>query len=235
VIPKVIYLCHKELNSLRKSYDHNSLMNPEYKIELYDDTRCKDFLLNEFSKLHCDIFDFLKDGPIKCDFWRLCVLYKYGGVYIDADIELLEPLNSFLESDVELCVPRFDRKDWNEGPLKYIFTHDSLYTKEIKDDDEIYNPQFIASLSDNIIIEKCIDEYVNLYNNKIPYNKNYYSIVQIFTYVMSQNTIPKKYQFIINKWGETYSRRGWPKWAFEHCLYKNKKVLNNRTLASNDS
>ncbi|NCA22761.1 MAG: hypothetical protein EBS86_16715, partial [Crocinitomicaceae bacterium] len=21
-----------------------------------------------------------------CDFWRLCILYKYGGIYVDADI-----------------------------------------------------------------------------------------------------------------------------------------------------
>jgi hypothetical protein len=34
------------------------------------------FLEKEFSSLHKEIFKYITDGPIKADFWRLCVLYK---------------------------------------------------------------------------------------------------------------------------------------------------------------
>lgn len=222
MIPKVIYLCHKELNSLRKSYDHNSLMNPEYKIELYDDTRCKDFLLNEFSKLHCDIFDFLKDGPIKCDFWRLCVLYKYGGVYIDADIELLSPLDSFVEPTVDMCVCVIENTDWKKSPVHHT----------IKTDKSVYNPHLLISIPSNPIIKKCIDKYINLYTDTVPYGYLEYSIVRIFTQVMTSvnvSTNKENIQIIENKFGQEDI------FGDEHGLYKNKRVLNNRTLASNDS
>lgn len=50
----------------------------------------KEFLLKEYSQLHLDIFDFLEDGPIKSDFWR--IINKYGGYYIDSDIKTIAPL-----------------------------------------------------------------------------------------------------------------------------------------------
>ena len=87
MIPKIIYMCHKVLDKIEIYSKNWKNLNPEYEIKLYDDELCKKFLLDEYSQLHLDIFNFLKDGPIKADFWRICILNKYGGLYIDADIE----------------------------------------------------------------------------------------------------------------------------------------------------
>ena len=73
MIPKVIYMCHKHLSEISKYSLNWKILNPEYDIKLYDDNLCQQFLLNEYSQLHLDIFNFLKDGPIKADFWRICI------------------------------------------------------------------------------------------------------------------------------------------------------------------
>ena len=96
MIPKVIYMCDKELSFIEKYSENWKNLNPDYEIKLYNDKMCEDFLREEFSELHSDIFKYIKDGPIKADFWRVCVLYKDGGVYSDIDIEPLIPLSKFI-------------------------------------------------------------------------------------------------------------------------------------------
>ena len=60
--------------------------NPDFEIKLFDNNMCEEFLNNNFSIKHATIFRYISDGPIKADFWRVCVLYKNGGIYIDADM-----------------------------------------------------------------------------------------------------------------------------------------------------
>ena len=79
MIPKVIYMCHKTLENIKVYSENWKKLNPTYEIKLYDDTMCREFLLKEYSQLYLDIFDFLEDGVIKCDFWRVCIINKYGG------------------------------------------------------------------------------------------------------------------------------------------------------------
>ena len=50
--------------------------------ELWDDVRCR--------KIAGNFFDRIEHGPYKSDLCRLFVLYKYGGVYTDDDIYLLQ-------------------------------------------------------------------------------------------------------------------------------------------------
>jgi hypothetical protein len=102
-IPKCIYMCHKTIDNI-KIYSQNwTKLNPDWEIKLYDDEMCKQFLLNEYSQLHYDIFNYLNCGPIKSDFWRICVLYKYGGLYVDSDIEPLVPLKDYIEQNIDFC------------------------------------------------------------------------------------------------------------------------------------
>ena len=161
MIPKVIYMCHKDLIHISKYSENWKRLNPEYDIKLYDDALCKQFLLDEYSQLHVDIFNFLKDGPIKADFWRLCIINKYGGLYVDADIEPLIPLNTFIEDidDFVTCISM----DFNAYKLSFQF-----------------NPHFILSDKNNTILQNCIDTYIKKYNNKNPYIYWDYSICNLF-------------------------------------------------------
>lgn len=152
-IPKVIYMCHKELSYIEKYSINWKILNPEYEVKLYDDNLCRDFFIKEYNnRVFLEIFDFIKDGPIKADFWRLCVIYKYGGIYIDADIEPIIPLKEYVNDNdyFVTCI------SYNFGKNNKIFQ---------------FNPHFIISNKNNFFVKKAIQRYIIAYRN----NKNNYS------------------------------------------------------------
>ena len=48
-----------------------------------------------------NMFDSIKDGPIKADIFRICILAKYGGVYSDIDNIILEPLDNIIKNNIK--------------------------------------------------------------------------------------------------------------------------------------
>jgi hypothetical protein len=203
-IPKVIYMCHKKLDKI-KLYSLNwKRLNPDYEIKLYDDTMCQDFLLNEYSQLYVDIFNFLQEGCIKADFWRVCVIYKYGGLYVDADIEPFYPIHHYVdpEDDFMSCISG----NFIKSRLEYQL-----------------NPHIILAKKNDTLLKECIDKYVDMYMTNIPYSYGEYSICKL----MILDGIPdyrtetlvkdnKRYKFITERMN------------FGQCEYKNKVVLHNR-------
>ncbi len=57
--------------------------NPEFDHYLYDDNDCELFIKEHFSDTVYYAFKSLIPGAYKADLWRYCVLYKYGGIYLD--------------------------------------------------------------------------------------------------------------------------------------------------------
>lgn len=57
--------------------------NPRFEHFLYDDNECRDLIKNNFSNDILKAYDKLIPGAYKADLWRLCVLYLYGGIYMD--------------------------------------------------------------------------------------------------------------------------------------------------------
>lgn len=57
--------------------------NPEFEYHLYDDYDCLEFIKNHFPPSVVNAYKTLIPGAYKADLWRYCVLYIYGGVYID--------------------------------------------------------------------------------------------------------------------------------------------------------
>ena len=206
MIPKVIYMCHKKLNDIEKYSQKWKLLNPDYEIKLYDDELCEKFLLEEYSKKHVYIFNFIKHGPIKCDFWRVCVINKYGGLYVDADIEPLVPLKEYIDDDDDFVTCISTNFDSNNHEFKF-------------------NPHFILSHKNNPILQNCIDKYIELYYNNRIRNYSYYnwSICKLMTI---EEITEKKSQIV-------YLNNKKHKFLLElpslnDCEYDNKIVLHNR-------
>lgn len=186
--PKVIHLIHKTVEQLEKSRQQWQSLNPEYTIELYDDERCKRVLMEHFGTLFVKVFEFIKDGAIKCDFFRVCVLYVYGGIYADADIKPLLPLSAFVEEDTDFatCI------SYNYLPNNHRFS---------------YNPQFILSKKGEDILYRVMNKYVSSYINRVEYAYWEWSIckwmekIDDFELSSTGNNIfhrhHKKYQFFI--------------------------------------
>jgi mannosyltransferase OCH1-like enzyme len=196
-------MCHKNLDKIEIYSKNWKKLNPEYEIILYDDELCKKFLLDEYSQLHLDIFNFLKDGPIKADFWRICILNKYGGLYVDADINPLIPLNKYIENDDDFVTC-----------ISSNFNKNNLYLQ--------LNPHFILSDKNNIILQNAIDRYIQYYNNKIAYDYWEWSICKLLR--IEGITEKKSHVLYINgkKIKFLYEQN------FNSCEYKGEIVLKNR-------
>lgn len=173
MIPKKIFLCDKK----KTKYSEDKInkwkeLNKDYKVEFYDLDRKRDFIKKEYDDpIYLQIFDFLKDGPIKADFWRILILYKYGGFYSDIDIVPLMSIDSFVEKDIDFITCS-----------SYVGFN--------------FNPNFIGAYKKSIILKKCIEWYVNSFNNKRPYFYWSYSIMKVMTEVLhlANGPGPKTYK-----------------------------------------
>jgi hypothetical protein len=211
-IPKKIYICHKNLECLKMTHSKWEKLNPNYEIHLFDNSMCEQFLFNEYSKLHYDIFKFIPDGPIKSDFWRLCILYKYGGIYVDADIHPLIPIDNYLipTSDFVTCITHKNRN---------------------------FNPHFIASKKKEYLLQLFINEYIDMYKYKRHlYNYWDWSIIYIFNKYLDRIRNPKistivfkniKFQFFTEK---TNSLSKYPNLHSFYCIFNNLKLFNTRYI-----
>jgi hypothetical protein len=227
-IPKIIYICHKNIACLSMTYKYWKRLNPMYQIKLFDNAMCEKFLLDTFSELHQSVFKFIPDGPIKSDFWRLCVLYKYGGIYVDADIHPLVPLDKYL-------------------------IHSSHFVTCITKSNGNFNPHFIAARKNDDILKKCIDEYIQFYiHRKESYAYWDWSIVHMFNNILMHvkshyNNMPmsqvftnndKKYQLFFEVTNRDESQKGVlgsiimkPHGLHDYyCTFLNKRIFNTRYL-----
>ena len=203
-IPKVIYMCHKTLDKIKIYSQKWKELNPEYEIKLYDDDLCQKFLLEEFSQLHSDIFNFIPDGPIKADFWRVCIINKYGGLYVDADINPIVSLSNYVEK--------------NDDFVSCISMYFNIYIDEWQ-----LNPHIILSDKNNYYLYDCMNKYIELYkNHKEEYNYWNWSICRIMKipYIKQKKSQilllnNQKYKFLI----ET---------DYNTCKYNDEIVLYNR-------
>lgn len=101
-IPKVIYQTYKS-NTINKDLYKNVEswinLNPSYQYEFYDDERIRQFLLREYGPKYVERFDSIKVGASKSDYFRILIIYKYGGVYADLDNKLLKPLDEIIKPE----------------------------------------------------------------------------------------------------------------------------------------
>jgi hypothetical protein len=208
-IPKNLYLCYKTKNIPEYIIPNWKKLNPDYNVFLYDNDDCINFLNENYGQLYVDIFNYLKDGPIKADFFRICILYKLGGVYCDIDIEPLLSFNDFVEKNISFLTC-------------------------LSANNKFLNPHIIMCAKDNILLKWCIDVYIDYYKNNKVYAYWDWSIVHIMKDCMkkifpnifindcvSYDKNNNKYQFI-KEVGDFSCMKSF------YCKYKGKRVLNNR-------
>jgi mannosyltransferase OCH1-like enzyme len=58
-------------------------LNPEFKYNIYDENDCIEFIKENFDSDVLYSYNNLIPLSYKSDLWRYCVLYIYGGIYID--------------------------------------------------------------------------------------------------------------------------------------------------------
>ena len=142
----------------------------DFKFFLYDDKMCREFIQKHFGPNELYAFDSLIPGAYKADLWRYCVLYIYGGVYMDIKLQCVDGFNLIYLIHEE-CFP----KDIDKGNNKGIWQG------------------FLICKPKNEILKHCINEIIKnvkqfyygdtclsitgpglMYNIVNKYNKEYY-------------------------------------------------------------
>jgi mannosyltransferase OCH1-like enzyme len=57
--------------------------NDAFNYYIYDDSMCREFIKSYYDDDTLFAFDSLIPGAYKADLWRYCILYVYGGIYLD--------------------------------------------------------------------------------------------------------------------------------------------------------
>ena len=137
---------------MKENVDILKSQNPEFTYYLYDDHMCRDFIQTHFDKDVVWAFDKLKPGAYKADLWRYCILYMYGGVYLDIKYRCVNNFKLIQLTDQEYWVK--DRLYSIHNSIKHVYG--------------VYQA-FIVSLPKNNILMTCINQIIR--NCKL----NYYS------------------------------------------------------------
>lgn len=95
VVPLHVYMTWKQKPLpplMQQNIDRLRQLNPEFTFHLYTDEDCLAFIQKHFTLDVAEAFQALLPGAYKADLWRLCILYVYGGYYMDIK---LSPLKKF--------------------------------------------------------------------------------------------------------------------------------------------
>lgn len=104
VIPKNIFQTWKSADiptDMRSTINSNKTSFPDYTFYLYSDAMCADFIFKYYNETVVHAFNTIIPGAFKADLWRYCVLYVYGGIYIDIKYKLLHniDLNTMIKQE----------------------------------------------------------------------------------------------------------------------------------------
>lgn len=138
------------LSEFKKLTESWTNINQKYAYYLFDNDDREKFIKKHFDISVYNSYCRIIPGAFKADLWRYCILYIYGGVYVDIDTICIGNIDLFLNEDVEFMTVI----DLNNNPS--IGTHN-------------LSNGFIASIPKHQILLDCINRIVyNVENNIVP-------------------------------------------------------------------
>jgi mannosyltransferase OCH1-like enzyme len=84
---------------------HNKRVCSKCKFIFYDDNDCDKFIKTNFDERTYNAYKHINSvyGAMKADFFRYCVLYKLGGVYLDIKSVINYPIFKLINKD-DICI-----------------------------------------------------------------------------------------------------------------------------------
>lgn len=102
-IPKLIFQTMETnltLLNIQSCITQIKMLNPDYKYYYFTARECREFIKKEFPDI-LEYYDLLLPGAYKADLWRYCVLYKYGGFYLDIRMYPYMSFDSIITNQTE--------------------------------------------------------------------------------------------------------------------------------------
>ncbi len=126
IIPKIIHQTYININKVpKKVFENIKKYAPNYEYRFYDNDYCIYFIKKYFDYKIFDAYNKIKLGAHKADLFRYCVLYIYGGIYLDIKTELIQPIENIFNKNYIYSVISIDKKSIYQGiiatPPKNIF------------------------------------------------------------------------------------------------------------------
>ena len=104
VVPRIIWqtnFTNKVTLPVYLNYLFNRLMAPRFEYRFMITEARKAFIAEHYDKDINQQYSRLQIGAAQADFWRLLVLQKHGGVYLDIDAHAIWPLGSVIPNDID--------------------------------------------------------------------------------------------------------------------------------------
>lgn len=111
-IPKIVWQTnYTDLVSLplRACLEWNKLMSRGYDYRFVPTEKRLSFIKGNFPGRVSDLYMRLNLGAAQADLWRLLVLYRHGGVYMDIDAYLLLPLKELIKPGTQEIFLRYKK------------------------------------------------------------------------------------------------------------------------------
>lgn len=156
------------------NYLCNRLLSPSFEYRFVITQDRADFIKSNYSPEIYENYSKLQIGAAQADFWRLLVLHKHGGVYLDIDAHFVWPLGAIIKPE-----------------------YDELYVTTKRGDISNY---FIASKQDNAHLEQMINIILN--NIKQNNSNNVYNLTGpgVFNQVLDSTKVnTTSYRYTCNQ------------------------------------
>lgn len=131
MIPKIIHYCwfgNKEMPRLaKKCLKSWKKYCPDYEIKLWNESNF-DLNVNQYVREAYEA----KKWAFITDYARLYIVYHYGGIYLDTDVELIKSLDSLLENEAFFGIEATPNKCIATG-LGFGAEKENIMVKEIMD------------------------------------------------------------------------------------------------------
>ena len=96
---------------IKAAWCWNRLLSRSYQYFFHSTEDRLAFVEQNFPGKPTELYNRLTIGAAQADLWRLMVLYKHSGVYMDIDSHLVWPLNRFIEDGTSEIFLRYKSKD----------------------------------------------------------------------------------------------------------------------------
>lgn len=198
MIPKIIHYCWfgvNPINSLAKNCIESwKKYCPDFEIRKWDESSF-DICSNKFVE---DAYRAKKYAFVS-DYVRLYATYKYGGIYMDTDVEVVKPLDTFLKHQAfsgfedEMTLPTGIMGCEQGFPLFRTFLCDYDKLKFVDDS------EYCISITNVVLITKILKEHGIKLNNQ-------FQIIDGMALYPKDYFCPKDYQTgLINMTCNTYT------------------------------
>ena len=113
-VPKIIWqtnYTNKVSLPIKTAWCWNRLLSISYQYCFHSTEDRLAFVEQNFPGKPTELYNRLTIGAAQADVWRLMVLYKHGGVYMDIDSHFIWPLDRFIEAGTSEIFLRYKSKD----------------------------------------------------------------------------------------------------------------------------